>query len=130
MQFALGVFGAPYTHQASDTAYKFALAALDNGHSIYRIFFYHDGVLNANGLSVPPQDEVNMVNRWAKLGGDYKVELAVCIAASLKRGILDKGEADRYEKAHFNIHPGFTIVGLGQWIDAMLQSDRTIVFGT
>jgi hypothetical protein len=34
----------PYQHQASDTAYQFAKAAIAKGHEIFRVFFYHDGV--------------------------------------------------------------------------------------
>jgi tRNA 2-thiouridine synthesizing protein D len=47
MKFALLVSEGPYTHQASDTAYQFASAALQKGHEVMRVFFYHDGVYNA-----------------------------------------------------------------------------------
>jgi len=36
----------PYNHQASDTAYKFAEAAIKKGHTIDAVFFYNDGVGN------------------------------------------------------------------------------------
>ena len=51
MKFGLMVNEGPYTHQASDTAYKFATAALEKGHRIHRVFFYHDGVNNATRLT-------------------------------------------------------------------------------
>ena len=35
MKFGLMVNEGPYTHQASDTAYQFAKAALAKGHEIY-----------------------------------------------------------------------------------------------
>lgn len=39
MKFSIQVNEGPYTHQASDTAYKFTRAALEGGHEIYRVFF-------------------------------------------------------------------------------------------
>ncbi len=67
MKFSILVSEGPYTHQASDTAYQFAMAVLAKGHEIFRIFFYHDGVNNATRLTTPPQDDRNIVNRWSKL---------------------------------------------------------------
>ena len=54
MKFNILVCEGPYTHQASDTAYQFVKAALDMGHEIVRVFFYHDGVYNASRLNSPP----------------------------------------------------------------------------
>ena len=47
----------PYNHQASDTAYKFAEAAIKKGHTIDAVFFYNDGVINATKMMEPPQDD-------------------------------------------------------------------------
>ena len=47
MKFGILVNEGPYTHQASDTAYQFTKAALEKGHKIHRVFFYHDGVNNS-----------------------------------------------------------------------------------
>ena len=38
MKFGLLVSEGPYTHQASDSAYQFAVAALARGHEIQRVF--------------------------------------------------------------------------------------------
>ena len=67
MKFGLMVSEGPYTHQASDSAYQFAVAALARGHDVQRIFFYHDGVYNATRLTEPPQDDRHVVNRWTAL---------------------------------------------------------------
>ena len=53
MKFGIVVNEGPYTHQASDSAYQFAKAALAKGHEITRVFFYHDGVNNGTRLTVP-----------------------------------------------------------------------------
>ena len=67
MKFLIVVQGGPYTTQASLSAWHFARAVLTGGHDIYRIFFYHDGVYNANGLLSPPQDEVDLHQAWRML---------------------------------------------------------------
>ena len=127
--FALLVNAAPYTHQASDSAYQFAKAALEAGHKIFRIFFYHDGVYNASRLMVPPQDEHNCATQWSELATRHQLDLVVCVAAAQKRGILDHSEAQRHEKDSDNLALGFRIGGLGQLIEAGIIADRLITFG-
>ena len=129
MKFAIMVNEGPYTHQASDSAYHFTAAALRAGHEIVRVFFYHDGVNNGTRLSVPPQDDRNISERWTELGQQHDLELILCVAAAQRRGLLDEDEAKRAGKDTNNMAPGFQISGLGQLIDAGIQADRTIVFG-
>ena len=129
MKFGVQVSEGPYTHQASDTAYHFVKAALEKGHEIYRVFFYHDGVNNATRLTTPPQDDRHIVNRWSELAEQHNLDLVVCVAAAQRRGIVDEGEMSRNGKHAENIAPGFRISGLGQLIEAGIQSDRLVIFG-
>ena len=129
MKFGILVNEGPYTHQASDSAYHFTAAALRAGHEIVRVFFYHDGVNNGTRLSVPPQDDRNISERWSELAKTHDVELILCVAAAQRRGLLDEDEAKRAGKDSNNMAPGFQISGLGQLIDAAIQADRLIVFG-
>lgn len=129
MNFSLAVYSAPST-QASHTAYRFATALIDQGHSLYRVFFYMDGVHNGSRFTAPPQDEPNLSIRWQKLAHTHNIDLVICIAAALRRGILDRTEADRYEKQGWNLATGFSIGGLGQLLDAAVTSDRVITFGS
>ena len=129
MKFAILVNEGPYTHQASDSAYHFTEAVLRAGHEIVRVFFYHDGVYNGTRLSVPPQDDRNVSDRWAALAQQHEVELILCVAAAQRRGLLDDDEAKRAGKDSSNMAEGFQISGLGQLIDAGIQADRLIVFG-
>ena len=46
-----------------------------------------------------------------------------------RRGIVDPDEAKRNSKDGDNIAPGFRISGLGQLIEAGIESDRLLVFG-
>ncbi len=118
MKFGVMVNEGPYQHQAADSAYLFCKAALAKGHEILRVFFYHDGVNNATKLTEPPQDDRNIVARWSKLAEEHKVDLVVCVAAGLRRGIKDEVLA-----------PGFRISGLGQLVDTGIKADRLVVFG-
>jgi tRNA 2-thiouridine synthesizing protein D len=128
MNIALAVHGAPYSSQASATALRFARAALAAGHRIPRVFFYHDGVHTASALAVPPQDEPSPAPGWTELADQHGVELAVCIAAALKRGLVNAEEQQRYGLAASNLHPAFAIVGLGQLLEAIGTTDRFVTF--
>jgi tRNA 2-thiouridine synthesizing protein D len=119
----------PYQHQSADSAYQFTKAALDKGHEITRVFFYHDGVNNGTRFGVPPQDDRNITQLWSELSKKHGLDLVVCVAAAQRRGILDADEARRHGKSGDNIADGFRISGLGQLIEAGIQSDRLVVFG-
>ena len=118
MKISVLVNEGPYQHQASDSAYLFCAAALAKGHEVQLVFFYNDGVNNATRLTEPPQDDRHIVNRWSALQAEHKVDLVVCVAAALRRGIKDEVLA-----------PGFRISGLGQLVDSGIKSDRMVTFG-
>jgi len=118
MKFGILINEGPYQHQASDSAYLFCKAALAKGHEVMRVFFYNDGVNNATRLTEPPQDDRNVVHRWSNLAEEYGVDLVVCVAAALRRGIREENLAD-----------GFRISGLGQLVEAGIQADRIVTFG-
>ncbi|OOZ18654.1 sulfurtransferase TusD [Solemya velum gill symbiont] len=129
MKLTIQVNEGPYQHQASDSAYFFTKAALEKGHEIFRVFFYHDGVNNGTRLTTPPQDDRNVVCRWSELAAEHALDLVICVAAAQRRGIVDDGEAERNKKDATNIAPGFRISGLGQLVEGGIQSDRLVVFG-
>ncbi|RYH12228.1 sulfurtransferase complex subunit TusD [Tropicimonas sp. IMCC6043] len=129
MKLGVVVSEGPYTHQAADTAYHFVKAALDKGHEVPRVFFYHDGVNVSTRLSVPPQDERHIQQNWTALAQEKGIDLVVCIAAAQRRGLLDENEAKRQGKDSNNIAEGFRISGLGQLIEMGIQTDRLVMFG-
>ncbi len=129
MKFAIQINEGPFTHQAADTAYQFTKTALENGHEIFRVFFYHDGVNNGTMYGVPPQDDRNVQALWSELAEKHDLDLVVCVAAAQRRGIMDADEAKRHAKGASNIAPKFRISGLGQLIEAGIQADRLMVFG-
>ena len=129
MKFSIQINDGPYQHQASDSAYQFAKAALAKGHELFRVFFYHDGVNNATRLAIPPQDDRNITQLWVELQKQYNLDLVVCIAAAQRRGLIDEDEMKRQGKDANNIAEGFRISGLGQLIEAGIESDHLVTFG-
>ena len=128
MRFSVLVNEGPYQHQASDSAYQFTKAALEKGHQVYRVFFYHDGVQNAR-VNFPPQDERNVCAQWSDLAKAHAVDLVVCIAAAGRRGTVDSREMISGGKQALGLAEGFRVAGLGQLVDAAIRADRVIVFG-
>ena len=118
MKFGIQVNEGPFTHQASDSAYLFAKAAIDKGHQVMLVFFYYDGVNNANKLSAPQSDDRNLVKLWGEMAEEHNVDLVVCVAAALRRGIVED-----------NLAEGFRISGLGQLTEVGMAADRMVVFG-
>ena len=129
MKFNILVSEGPYTHQASDTAFEFAKAAMAAGHEILRVFFYHDGVYNSTSLTTPPVDDRNVVKRWTDLADEHGTDLVVCVAAGQRRGMLNVTEAKRHGKSVDNVDHRFRIAGVGQFVEGAIIADRTIVFG-
>lgn len=129
MKFGIVINEGPYTHQSSDSALQFVKAAIEKGHDIFRVFYYHDGVNNGTRLGVPPQDDRNLTKEWSELAEKHGLDLVVCVAAAQRRGILDEDEMGRHGKNAHNLAPGFRISGLGQLIEAGIQTDRLVTFG-
>lgn len=129
MKFSIQVSEGPYNHESSVTAINFVKAAVEAGHEIFRVFFYHDGVNNGTNFATPPQDDINIQKTWSELAAAHDIDLVVCVAAAQRRGIVDEGEMTRNKKDGMNIMDGFRISGLGQLIEAGIEADRLVVFG-
>ena len=124
--FTIAIHGAPYSSQASHHGLRLAAALLDAGHTITRVFFFHEGVLNALNARVAPQEERDQAAGWHELARAHGLELAVCIANALKRGVVSREEQARYDSAAATLAEPFELVGLGQLIEAITTSDRYI----
>ena len=129
MKISIQVSEGPYNHEASVTAINYVKAAVEAGHDIFRVFFYHDGVNNGTNYATPPQDDMNIQKTWSELAAAHDIDLVVCVAAAQRRGIVDQGEMERNKKDGMNIMDGFRISGLGQLIEAGIESDCLVVFG-
>lgn len=99
-------------------AAKFIKAAIDSGHEIPLIFFYQEGTRFADRIVAGTHYD------WEQLSKKYEIPLAVCIGAAARRSLLDESVPDESER----IRPGFDVVGLGQYIGALVEADRLITF--
>lgn len=128
MKFAIALFAAPHL-PASRRALRFAQAALGGGHEIVRLFFYQDGVHSASSNVVSPQDELDLPREWREFVTANGLDAVVCIAAALRRGVLNAEEAQRYTRPAANLQAPWELSGLGQLHEAAQQADRLICFG-
>lgn len=128
MRFAIQIQDALPGSLAAHSALAFARALLAAGHELHRVFFYNDGVTLANELIVLAQDETDIAAQWRTLAETHHFELAVCVANAQRRGVLDQAERKRYEKSATSVAAGFTVVGLGELIEASQSADRFITF--
>ena len=128
MKFAIALFSAAHA-PSSRRALLFAQAALAGGHEIVRLFFYQDGVYSASNTIVAPQDEQDIARQWREFVSAHQLDAVVCIAAALRRGVLDSEEATRYQRSAVNLEAPWELSGLGQLHDAIQAADRLICFG-
>lgn len=128
MRFALMVTGPAYGTQQASSALLFARAVLAEGHILDSIFFYREGVSNANQLTSPASDEVDLVRAWQALHQQHNVALHICVAAALRRGVTDAEQAQVQELSEGNLQSGFMLTGLGALAEAALTADRVVQF--
>jgi tRNA 2-thiouridine synthesizing protein D len=110
MQYSLLVCAAP-EHPAARTALLTARAVLARHHTLKRLFFFRDGVLNARADAL-------LYQQWRQLISEHGIDAVLCVSAAAMRGMA----------ADIEVLP-WTISGLGQWADALQGSDRVISFG-
>lgn len=117
MKYVIAVKHGVYGSQGAYLAYQITKELLTEGHQITQIFFFQDGVSNANKLVYPANDEVNLVENWKNLAETHRLSLHLCISAAQRRGIVENNTANH-----------FTLAGLGEFSQAMLQADRLLTF--
>lgn len=128
LTYTLVVNGPVYGSQSARSAYQFAQAVIEQGHTLVSVFFYQDGVSNGTTLSVPANDEFDLSKAWQELAQQHHVRLETCVAAALRRGIISEDEASQHGLAYSNLAQGFIQAGLGSLAEAMLTQDRVVQF--
>ena len=93
------------------------------------MFFYHNGVLQADTRRAPAQDDPALLTTWSELAEQGKFPLNVCIAAGARRGLLSDAEAKRHNKGTGNLNAAFELVGLGVFVEGLLNASRVVTFG-
>jgi len=128
MDINIIINGGVHNSQSAYTAYRFSEQLLQQGHQITQVFFYQDGVTQANELAIPMADEFNAVEVWSAFAKQYAIKLVVCVSAAERRGVIGPQQQAEFDKAAANLHPAFHIEGLGAMHGASLSADRTVTF--
>ncbi len=116
MKIGVLVLEGPYQHQAVDSAYHFAKAAMARGHEITGIFLYTDAVNNANKQIKPPGER--NINGMLEELGELGIPIIACSACARFRG-LQKEMISEHIRAS----------GLGSLADFITAADRFVTFG-
>lgn len=125
MEYVLAVKSPVYGSQGAFLAYQVAEELLQAKHIIRQVFFFQEGVSNANALVNPASDEINLVLKWTKLAELHRLQLHLCIAAAQRRGVVDEQTT---AISTTNLAQGFTLAGLGEFSQAVLKADRVLTF--
>ncbi|WP_286267309.1 sulfurtransferase complex subunit TusD [Thalassotalea atypica] len=117
-KFAVVVTSPAHANRTA-TAVAFVRELLQSPHELIGVFFYQDGVTNANLLTSIPADEYQAPAQWRALNKEHKLNLHLCITAAEKRGMTD-------DAAQNNICGDFIISGLGELVELTNSCDRVI----
>jgi tRNA 2-thiouridine synthesizing protein D len=126
-KFALLITASADKTQSHLSAMKFARQAVSLGNEVETLFFYQDATAVANKLTLPPSDEPQLGELWEKLGNELNIEIQTCVAASYRRGVIDKTEAGNQAFDSHNLRESFKIAGLGQLAAAMSKTDSKLI---
>ena len=116
---AVIVTSPPYS-SLSITALDYIETALKTNIKLVGVFFYQDGVMHANQQVQIPGDEFQCIQQWQSLHQKYQLPLHLCVTAAEKRGLIDEEPN--------NIHPIFTVSGLGELVELVNKADRMVQF--
>ncbi|WP_115718542.1 sulfurtransferase complex subunit TusD [Gallaecimonas mangrovi] len=103
----------------------FAKAVLAEGHQLASVFFYGEAVRVADSQVPMVGDEPHIGQAWRDFALAANLDLAVCVAAAERRGILDSEQAQAHDLA-VSMQAPFRQAGLGELVTASAQSDRTV----
>jgi len=117
-KLAVVITTPPYSNLTA-TALDYVESALNAGIEIVGVFFYQDGVLQANSNISIASDEFQAIGQWQQLHRQYQLPLHLCITAAEKRGLRD-------DLSPGNIHEVFTVSGLGELVELTHQADRVV----
>ncbi|QJC32582.1 sulfurtransferase complex subunit TusD [Enterobacteriaceae endosymbiont of Donacia dentata] len=132
MIFIILVTGAPFNTQNSYSAYLFVNAVIKKKNFVQSVFFYRDGVCNANKNVKFNEDEFNLIYSWEKLSRKYHINLYICITSAQKRGLIkdnyDQVKILNYQSDDNIINNRFKITTLGTLAKSILTCDRLVQF--
>lgn len=118
LRYTIVVLGPVYGTQQSYLAYQFTEELLKTSHIVEHIFFYCEGVSNANHCVNPANDEFDLHAAWQDLAKKFDISLMFCGSAGMRRGI----------NADCNVANCFKFSSLTELSGTVASSDRVIQF--
>src|SRR5579862_1894779 len=82
---------------------------------INRIYFLFDGAYVANKYIDMPTDEFNLTKAWADFAANHDLQLAVCSASGLRRGISQE-----------TVAMGFCLGSIGELLESCNAADQVL----
>ena len=110
------LFSPPWQSENTDTVYKFAKAAIEEGHGV-TVFFDADATYNLMASQIVP-DKTTPASKMAQLI-KMGVKASVCVESARLRGI----------DLQNNLIKGVVRSSLGKLAELMEQHDRIVAFG-
>ncbi|CAL4324076.1 sulfurtransferase complex subunit TusD [Buchnera aphidicola] len=127
--YTILVMGSPHSTENAISAFLCAKCLLKNKkNNIKNIFFYGNGVLNANNMINTPIESINLVREWYQLSKFFFIKLYICISSAQEKGILSNEMSKSLGFLHGNLHKGFYLTGLSTLVYSMLSSDHFLQF--
>ncbi len=117
-KFLIFVTRSPFESLNGQTALSFCEAAIKLGHEVSQVFFYQQGVQQANDFIQPAAGEQSQLAKWVIFSEQTRTPLNICVTAAIKRGVVSTEEAMSNGKFE-NIHPVFKAVGMSEYFAAM-----------
>lgn len=133
MKYSLLIYSDNSDNGAA-TALSLAQAIVASQHTLYRLFFYREGVMLAqknSAVSLTQQSarSLSQQGAWQQFVHDNDLDAIVCVSAAVRRGLVSEKESQSTTLAYEHIASGFQVSGLGQLADALANSDRIVSFG-
>lgn len=117
---------SPFTFNSHLQAMDY-IRNLPTTEQLERVFFYQDATLAGLKNQQPIQGQASIMELWQELASERGFALQSCIANSLRRGIFNEEEAQRYDR-QANLADQFELTGLGEMAEAVISSDRIVQF--
>ena len=119
---------APVHTQGHYSAFQFAGTLLSMGHNIHHIFFYQAAVGVADKYRFYDKEGWQAQEAWRTLAIRHQFACSVCVTSALKAGLLSEEEANLQGLTESNIAEGFSVAGLGRWLESTILCDNVVTF--
>ncbi|SBT81889.1 Sulfurtransferase TusD [secondary endosymbiont of Trabutina mannipara] len=130
LNYCIMITATAYEKQNSIIALQFTKTLLESNNHISTIFFYQNGVNNANSLITSAIDEIDLILAWCELAKKYKIRLDICVSAAIRRGLVKTEQTIMLNKKNKigNFQNYFNLVSLSYFAQALFFCDRFIQF--